>query len=69
RKATPERDSVDGGMSFSIGRSATGRPSLTVRRIEEGQEIRKVFAERIVVRAVVKAVDALPGAEIASVLH
>lgn len=52
RKPTLERSSQDGGLSFVVEEAGSyngpagrrTRPTLTMRRVSEGQEIRKVGA-------------------------
>ncbi|CAM9291821.1 unnamed protein product [Ectocarpus sp. 12 AP-2014] len=79
KKPTLERGSQDGGLCFAIEDKVSGEgidmptgPTLIMRRISEGQEIRKMFAERIVVKAVVKSLTgegAPPGTKVRTVLH
>eukprot|EP00903_Cladosiphon_okamuranus_P012933 g12076.t1 len=74
KKPTLERGSQDGGLCFTVEDSTErgGGPTLILRRMSEGQEIRKMFAERIVVKAVVKALagdGAPPGSKVRTVLH
>ncbi|CAM9794063.1 unnamed protein product [Sphacelaria rigidula] len=82
KKPTLERGSQDGGLSFVVEESSARgqddgimRPTLVLRRISEGQEIRKIFAERIVVKAMVKCLvgDGAPpaplGTKARAVLH
>ncbi|CAN0355616.1 unnamed protein product [Pylaiella littoralis] len=79
KKPTLGKGSQDGGLCFTVeDRSVDERadlpvcPTLIMRRIADGQEIRKMFAERIVVKAVVKSLaggDAPPGTKVRTVLH
>lgn len=82
KKPTLERGSQDGGLSFVVESSVSHgqgdgrmRPTLLLRRISTGQEIRKMFAERIVVKAMVKSLagdgtpPAPPGTKACAVLH
>ncbi|CAM9651270.1 unnamed protein product [Choristocarpus tenellus] len=76
KKPTLERSSEDGGLQLTVAdvagaREEEGRSStLIVRRISRGQEIRKIFAERVAVKALVKSLrEWLPASNICSILH
>ncbi|CAM9594665.1 unnamed protein product, partial [Discosporangium mesarthrocarpum] len=78
KKPTLERSGEDGGLEIVItedterteGKDESGKQTLTLRRIAQGQQIRKIFAERIVVKALVASLgEWMPPDKVRSVLH
>lgn len=55
RKKTQEKGSVDGGMRIHITSPAKGGIEILVKRNSKGQVVSKMFSEKLIVQAMVKA--------------
>jgi hypothetical protein len=55
RKKTPEKGSVDGGLRIEIFSNDRDEIEISVTRNAQGQVVSKVFSEKLIVQALVKA--------------